>query len=70
MMIMSGTNYHYVKNMVADTNGNGVLKLTLNGDPEVSHCQFNRAEVLIFLDNEELVMRLIEAINGASDAQA
>ncbi|MHB8272013.1 hypothetical protein [Bradyrhizobium sp.] len=65
-MISTSTNFHWVRKIVAGTNGDGVLKLTFEGDPEVSDCQYNHAEVMVFTDDIALVDRLIGAINGAA----
>lgn len=67
-IIASGASYHWVKKIVASTNGNGVLKLTLEGDQSVSDCSFNQAEILIFTDDFDLTERLIKAINIAATA--
>jgi hypothetical protein len=65
-MVSSGSNYHYVRRISAESNTDGVLKLVLHGDEDVSDIQFNYAEVLIFTDDQAMVDRLIAAINGAA----
>lgn len=65
-LISTGTHYHWVKQITASTYGDGALKLTLRGDPEVSQIQFNEAEITIFTDDVALTDRLIAAINGAA----
>jgi DNA-binding protein YbaB len=65
-IVSTTINYHWIKKIVASTNGGGVLKLTLEGDQSVSDCSFNQAEILIFTDDDDLTGRLIEAINNAA----
>lgn len=69
-LVSTSANYHWVRKIVASTNGAGVLKLTLEGDQSVSECSFNQAEILVFLDDFRLTDRLIEAINIAAAAPA
>jgi len=67
-IVTSSANYHWVKKITAETNGDGVLKLTFIGDPDVVDHQFNKAEVNIFTDNVDMVDRLIDAINGVNES--
>jgi len=62
--VSSSIDYHHVKKIEASTHGNGVLRITLHGDPDVSGFQFNSSEIIVFLDDRELVNRLITGING------
>jgi uncharacterized protein YejL (UPF0352 family) len=62
--IISTSVCHWVKKIVASTNGDGVLRLTLEGDQSVSDHSFNQAEIIIFTDDVEYTDRLIEAINA------
>lgn len=72
LMIVTSTNYHWVKKIVASTYGDGALKLTMHGDPKANEWQSNIAEINVFTDDVELTERLITAINGvvASEAKA
>jgi DNA-binding protein YbaB len=65
-IISTSAHYHWVKKIVASTNGDGVLKLTIEGDQSVSNRSFNQAEILIFTDDVALTERLIKAINDAA----
>jgi hypothetical protein len=65
-MVTSSANYHWVERVEAVTNTNGVLKLSLHGNPDVSGEQFNMSEVTIFIDDQSLVDRLVAAINGCA----
>jgi DNA-binding protein YbaB len=65
-IISTSANYHWIKKIVASTTGDGVLKLTLEGDQSVSNCSFNQAEILVFTDDVDLTVRLIKAINDAT----
>jgi DNA-binding protein YbaB len=66
LMISTGAHYHWVKAISASTHGNGALKLTLRGESDDTHQQFNEAEITIFTDDVELTKRLVAAINGAA----
>ncbi len=63
-MVSTSANYHWIERMTAATNGGAALKLTLHGNSAVSDEQFNQAEITIFLEDAEMVDRLVEAING------
>lgn len=69
-IISTGAHYHWVKKIVASTHGDGVLRLTLKGDPAAAEMQFNEAEITVFTDDIEMTERLIWAINGVAEAIA
>lgn len=66
-MVYATTAFHWVTKITAHTHGDGVLTLTLHGDPTVSENQFNDAEIKIFTDNLNLTDRLVSAINAVVD---
>jgi hypothetical protein len=70
MMISTSASFHWVKKVTAETNSDGVLKLIVHGDPDVSDCQFNQAEILIFTEDAAMVDRLVKAINRVSTETA
>lgn len=70
LFVSSCAYYHYVTRITARTNGDAVLTLTLKGDPSQSDIQFNSAEISLFMDDKDLVDRLIAAINGVEPAAA
>jgi hypothetical protein len=66
-MISTGSYYHHVLRIEAETNGDGVLKLMLYGGA-VTDEQFNQADITIFTEEKDqpLVDRLVAAINGCN----
>lgn len=67
-MITSSTSFFYVKSIEADRHDykDAPLRLNLWGSG-ASDTQFDRAEIIIFIDNDDLADRLIAAINGAAN---
>ncbi len=65
--ISVGAYYHWIKRIEATPPSDGVLKLTLHGDPDATPDQNNSAEILIFMEDQALVDRLVKAINGAAE---
>lgn len=61
--IATCTNYHWVKRIEAATHGNGALKLILWGGGDTD-LQFDQAEITVFMDDQQLVDRIVAAING------
>lgn len=70
MFVYSGAYYHYVTGITAHTNGDAALTLTFNGKPSQYHTQHNSAKIVLFMEDKDLVDRLIVAINGAAPAPA
>jgi hypothetical protein len=61
--ISASASYHWIVAIEARPSSEGVLKLILKG-ADFMPDQNNDAEIVIFLDNQPLVDRLVEAING------
>ena len=61
--ISTCANYHWVKRIEAATHGNGALKLILWGGGDTD-LQFDQAEITVFMDDQQLVDRIVAAING------
>jgi hypothetical protein len=70
LFVSSCAYYHHVTGITAHTNGGAALTLTFNGHPSQSHIQRNAAEIVLFMEDKDLVDRLIVAINGVEPAAA
>jgi hypothetical protein len=70
LFVSSCSYYHHVTGITARSSGNNDLALTFNGDPSQSDIQRNSAEIVLFMEDEDLIARLIDAINGAALAPA
>jgi hypothetical protein len=66
LMISAGASFHWVESVTAETNTKGALKILVHGAKDASEEQFNQAEILIFIEDHDLVERLVAAINGAT----
>lgn len=63
-MISTTSNYHWVKTISAAHRTHNALTLTFHGDREAGDCQHNEADVTLFMDDADLVDRLVSAINS------
>ena len=68
LFVSSHVYYHHVTRITARTSGDAALTLTFKGDP--FEIQSNSVEVVLFMDDKDLVDRLIAAINGVEPAAA
>jgi DNA-binding protein YbaB len=66
-MVTTTINCHWVRRISAHSNTDGVLTIILHGDPNAVDEQFNKSELVVFLDNEVLTQRLVKAINAAAE---
>jgi hypothetical protein len=66
-MVTTTVNYHWVRRISAHSNTDGVLTIILHGDPNATDEQFNKSELVVFLDDDALTQRLVKAINAAAE---
>jgi hypothetical protein len=70
LFVSSCSYYHNVTGITAHSSGGNDLTLTFNGDPLQSDIQRNSTEIVLFMQDQDLVARLIVAINGVEPAAA